>query len=142
MLNRGRSFLRGLLVVLAFSVATCGTASVARAGSSLFFGFSDDGPKWNGAAAAPGRAAGASAFRVTLRWAPGESDLTAQDVTEAATAVSGTPGLRLVLAVYGSATSAPQDDTSRTQFCTYARNALVRFPSINDIVNWNEPNLS
>ena len=142
MLNRGRSFLRGLLVVLAFSVATCGTASVARAGSSLFFGFSDDGPKWNGAAAAPGRAAGASAFRVTLRWAPGESDLTAQDVTEVATAVSGTPGLRLVLAVYGSATSAPQDDTSRTQFCTYARNALVRFPSINDIVIWNEPNLS
>src|SRR5439155_7463620 len=57
-------------------------------------------------------------------------------------AVSGTSGLRLVLAVYGSPTSAPQDDTSRTQFCTYARNAVARFPSINDVVIWNEPNLS
>ena len=71
-LSRGHSVLRGVLVVLTFFVATCGTASVARAGSNLFFGFSDDGPKWNGAAAAPGRAAGASAFRVTLRWVPGE----------------------------------------------------------------------
>src|SRR5438094_562114 len=109
-LNRGRSLLRGLLVVIAFSVATFGTPSVARAGSSLFFGFSDDGPKWNGSAAAPGRAVGASAFRVTLRWVPGESDLSAQNVAELATAVSGTSGLRLVLAVYGSATSAPQND--------------------------------
>ena len=141
-LNRGRSLLKGLLVVIAFSVATFGTPSVAGAGSSLFFGFSDDGPKWNGSAAAPGSAVGASAFRVTLRWVPGESDLSAQSVAELATAVSGTSGLRLVLAVYGSATSAPQNDISRTQFCTYARNAIARFPSINDVVVWNEPNLS
>src|SRR6266550_9468675 len=143
LLSRGHHLLRGLLVMLAFVVVACGTTSVARAGSSLFFGFSDDGPKWTGAAAtAPGRTVGAAAFRVTLRWVPGESSLTAQDVTDVATAVSGTSGLRLVLAVYGSATSAPQDDNSRTQFCTYARNAVARFPSINDVVIWNEPNLS
>jgi hypothetical protein len=77
-----------------------------------------------------------------LRWVPGESDLNAQGVTEVATAVPGTSGLRLVLAVYGSPTSAPQDDSSRTQFCTYARNAVARFPTINDVVIWNEPNVS
>jgi hypothetical protein len=143
MLSRGQSVLRALLVVLALFVASCATASVARAGSNFFFGFSDDGPKWGGAAAVgPGRAAGASAFRVMLRWAPGESDLTAQDVTEVANAVSGASGLRLVLAVYGNAASPPQDDASRTQFCTYATNAVARFPSINDLVIWNEPNLS
>ena len=135
--------MRGLLVVLAVFGATCTTAALARAGPHLFFGFSDDGPKWGGAAAvAPGRAIGAGAFRITLRWVPGESDLSAQDVTDVATAVSGTSGLRLVLAVYGSPTSAPQDDTSRTQFCTYARNAVARFPTINDVVIWNEPNVS
>jgi hypothetical protein len=129
--------------MLGFFVATCATASFAHAGSNLFLGFSDDGPKWDGATAvAPGRAAGASAFRITLRWVPGESDLTAQDVTDVANAVSGTSGLRLVLAVYGSPTSTPQDDTARTQFCTYARNAVARFRSINDVVIWNEPNLS
>lgn len=135
--------MRGLLVVLALFVATCATASLARAGSNLFFGFSDDGPEWNGAAAAaPGRAVGATAFRVTLRWAPGESALSVQDVTDVANAVSGTSGLRLVLSVYGSPTSPPQDGTSRTQFCTYAKSAVARFPSINDVVIWNEPNLS
>jgi PASTA domain-containing protein len=135
--------LRGLFVVLAVYAATCTTASLARAGPHLFFGFTDDGPKWDGAAAAePGRAAGATAFRITLRWVPGESDLSAQDVTDVATSVSGTSGLRLVLAVYGSPTSAPQNDPSRTQFCTYARNAVARFPSISDVVIWNEPNVS
>jgi hypothetical protein len=135
--------LRGVLVVLVFFVAACATPSLARAGSNLFVGFSDDGPKWNGAAAAaPARAAGASSFRVTLRWASGRTDLTAQDISELANAVSGTSGLRLVLAVYGWPTGAPQNAASRTQFCTYARNAVARFPSINDVVIWNEPNLN
>jgi hypothetical protein len=119
------------------------TASAAQAGSGFFFGFSDDGPKWGGAGAVgPGRAVGASAFRITLHWAPGESGLTPQDVTDVATAVGATSGLRLVLAIYGSAASAPQDDGARTQFCSYAKNAVVRFPSINDVVIWNEPNVS
>jgi PASTA domain len=135
--------LKGLLVLSAFVVASCATASAARAGSGFFFGFSDDGPKWNGAdAVAPGRTIGAKAFRVTVRWVPGESDLTPQDIADLSRAASGTNGLRLVLAVYGSPTSAPQDDGSRTQFCTYARNAVARFPSINDVVIWNEPNVS
>jgi len=129
----------GLVLLLAVGA----TASVARAGSSFFFGFSDDGPKWSGASAVePARAAGASAMRITLRWAPGESDLTSQDIADVANAVAGTSGLRLVLAVYGSPASAPQDAASRTEFCTYARNAASRFPSINDVVIWNEPNVS
>ena len=132
-----------MLVLSAFVVASCATASFARAGSNFFFGFSDDGPKWSGAdAAAPGRTIGARAFRVTLRWVPGESDLAEQDVTDLTRAVSGTSGLRLVLSVYGSLTSVPPDDASRTQFCTYVRNAVVRFRSINDLVIWNEPNVS
>jgi hypothetical protein len=139
----GQNGVRGLLVMLTLSVAACATAPFAHAESTLFFGFSDDGPKWGGAAAAePGRAVGASAFRITLRWVPGESDLTTQDITDVANAVAGTSGLRLVLSVFGSATSAPQDDASRTQFCTYAKNAVARFPSINDVVIWNEPNVS
>jgi PASTA domain-containing protein len=119
------------------------TASApAYAGTGFFFGFSDDGPEATGAvAAAPGRAVGATAFRVTLQWAPGESSLSAQDVTRLGTAVSGTSGLRLVLAVYGAASATPQTDASRTEFCSFARSAVAQFPSINDVVIWNEPNL-
>jgi PASTA domain len=141
--RRGHGLWRVLVVVLAVCAAASATASLARAGSAFFFGFSDDGPKWGGASAtAPGRSVGASAFRVTLRWIPGESDLNAQDVADLGNAVSGTNGLRLVLAVYGSPTSAPQTDEARTQFCTFAAHAIARFPSINDVVIWNEPNLS
>src|SRR5439155_8760864 len=140
-LKGGRSRLRALLVVPALLAVACAAASSAHAGSGFFFGFSDDGPKWGGAVE-PGRAVGASAFRITLNWVPGESDLTPQDVTDVANAVAATSGLRLVLAVYGSAASTPQDDPSRTEFCSYAKNAVVRFPSINDVVIWNEPNLS
>ena len=53
-----------MLVVV---VAGCATPSFARAGSNLFFGFSDDGQKWSSAAAIePARSAGAGAFRVPL----------------------------------------------------------------------------
>ena len=113
------------LVVPALLTVACATASSAHAGSDFFFGFSDDGPKWGGAGAVePGRAMGAGAFRITLHWAPGESDLTPQDVTDVANAAAATSGLRLVLAVYGSAASTPQDDASRTEFCRYGKNAV------------------
>jgi hypothetical protein len=70
--------LAGLLVFSAFVVASCATASLGRAGSNFFFGFSDDGPKWNGAdAAAPGRMIGAGAFRITLGWVTGQIDAAA-----------------------------------------------------------------
>src|SRR4051812_45453079 len=93
--SRGRIVLKRLLVTLAVVVAGCATPSFAHAGSNLFFGFSDDGPKWGGAAATePARNAGAGAFRVTLHWVPGETNLTAEDATELSTAVTGTSGLR------------------------------------------------
>ena len=142
-MGRGGRIGRGLLVMLACCAAATVTAGSARAGTGFFFGFADDGPKWDGSAAAqPARDLGARAFRVTLHWNAGESDLTSQDVVDLTKATSGTTGLRLVLAVYGSPTSAPQDDASRTQFCTFAKNAVARFPSIDDVVIWNEPNVS
>jgi len=140
---RGGRIGRGLLVVLACCAAATVTAASARAGTGFFFGFADDGPKWDGSAAAqPARDLGARAFRVTLHWNAGESELTSQDVVDLSKVTSGTTGLRLVLAVYGSSTNAPQDAASRTQFCTFAKNAVARFPSIDDVVIWNEPNVS
>jgi PASTA domain len=139
---RGGRIGRGLLVVLACCAAATVTTASARAGTGFFFGFADDGPKWDGSAAAqPARDLGARAFRVTLHWNAGESELTSQDVADLSKATSGATGLRLVLAVYGSPTNAPQDAASRTQFCTFAKNAVARFPSIDDVVIWNEPNV-
>jgi hypothetical protein len=134
---------KAVLFTLALIVGFGVTPSPAGAGPGLVFGFSDDAPKWDAAsAAASARSVGASAFRLTLHWGSGESDLTAQDISDLDKAVAGTNGFRLVLSVYGSPTSAPQDDQSRTQFCAYVKNAVDRFPSISDVVVWNEPNVS
>jgi hypothetical protein len=136
---RTKAVLFALALIVGFGVMP----SPARAGPGLIFGFSDDAPKWDAAsAAASARSVGASAFRLTLHWGSGESDLTAQDISDLDKAVAGTNGFRLVLSVYGSPTSAPQDDQSRTQFCAYVKNAVDRFPSITDVVVWNEPNVS
>src|SRR4029077_4182330 len=37
--------------------------------------------------------------------------------------------------------SAPIDSPSRDTYCEYIRGVLARYPMINDIVVWNEPNL-
>jgi hypothetical protein len=50
-------------------------------------------------------------------------------------------GLRIVVTVYGKASAAPLDDAARDTYCSYVRGLLTRYPSINDVVIWNEPNL-
>jgi outer membrane protein assembly factor BamB len=128
----------GVLVAVAGAIPRS-----ARAGAGAFFGFSDDDPYWHGTQSTDSaRSIGARAFRLTLGWTPGQTQLNAGDLADLGTAVASASGLRLVLAVYGGATSAPQDDAARTTFCTYVENAVAAFPSINDVVIWNEPNLS
>ena len=47
-----------------------------------------------------------------------------------------------MLSVYALGDAAPQDDASRDAYCSFVRDALVQVPGINDVVIWNEPNLS
>ena len=126
-----------LLVV----VVACVCAPAASAGSGFFFGLSADSLKNEGSTAAkPARAMGARAFRITLTWTPGRSALSFSDVVNVRRAVTAWPGLKLAVAVYGTAASAPTTATARDQYCRYARSVLTSFPSITDIVIWNEPN--
>jgi hypothetical protein len=115
----------------------------ALAAPGLLIGVDDDGPKWGqrgGLDLSVARDLGLSAIRITLAWNPGASRLTPLDRQLLDRAVGSTLGLRVVVAVYGTATSAPRDDASRTAFCSYAADLLRRYPTINDVVVWNEPN--
>jgi chitodextrinase len=132
---------------LAAAAATALLLSAAAAQPTLddagfFVGLSDDRPKWIGAAAVePARDLGARAFRITLQWTPGETRLAEADVAELEQAVSAASGMELVLSVYGNAgSSAPQTDAARDEYCAYVQDALARFPSVRDVVIWNEPN--
>jgi hypothetical protein len=50
-------------------------------------------------------------------------------------------GLRIVLTIVGPPRAAPLDAPARDAYCAYARGVLDRYPTIDDIVIWNEPNL-
>ena len=133
---RGAYFLALLLLALAVRAQT----GVAAPG--LIVGVTDDGFRWRTQEAMThARVLGLSAFRVTLAWEPGQIDLTEADAAQLDAMVPAAFGTRVVITVYGSAQSAPRDAAGRTAYCTYLRNLLERYPTINDLVIWNEANL-
>lgn len=135
----GLSRLR-LLVLVAVSSAAFATPAVA--GNGLFVGVDEDAVKWGPSqlAASVSRALGLKAVRVTLGWEPGQTTLSGQDAAQFDRAVVGTWGMRVVVAVYGRSDDAPQSDDARSQYCDYIAEVLRRYPTVNDIVLWNEPN--
>jgi hypothetical protein len=135
-------FRRRLPVFALALFASAALTAPAAAGDGLFVGVDEDAVKWGHTqlAASITRALGLKAMRVTLAWEPGQSTLSGSDAAQLDRAVVGTWGTRVVLAVYGRADDAPQSDDARSQFCGYVAEALRRYPTVNDVVVWNEPN--
>ena len=136
----GRLVVFAVLATLLFT----GAATPATPGESFFFGFSEDLPKEIGnGATAPAADLGGSAFRLTTLWSPGQAALAAEEAVKLDRATAAAGGQRIVLAVFADAgTKAPQDATGRETYCSYVRTLLTRYPSIRDVVIWNEPNKS
>ncbi len=125
----------------ALLLVAASAAGSARADSSLFVGFSDDRPKWEGArATAPARDLGASAFRIVVYWDGAQTQANSAQVAELGQALNASTGLRTVFAVAGTATVAPQTDAARDAFCAFARDVLGRYPGVRDVIIWGEPN--
>jgi hypothetical protein len=126
------------MVLLALALAPS-----ARADSDLLIGVVDDQLKWSMQPKPMTwalRDLGLGALRVPLTWRRGETRLTHSDLTAMGRVVNGTFPMRIVLTVSGPAKESPQSDTERSQFCAYVRDALTRFPSVNDVTIWNEVN--
>jgi hypothetical protein len=116
-------------------------APAASAAPGLFVGVSDDGFLWRGGAAvAAAQDLGLAAVRVTVPW-DGRSELSMADASRLDDAAPAAASVRIVASVFGKARAAPQDDAGRDAYCAYARDLLARYPTINDVVIWNEPNL-
>jgi fibronectin type 3 domain-containing protein len=139
---RGISLIAGCLAV-ATTLGAIGAASASAPGAMLV-GFTEDLPKEIGAVAvAPAADLGAGAFRITLTWSPGQTQLVDADAAKLDRATAATGGLRLVLAVHANAGfKAPVDPAGREAYCTYVRNVLSRYAALRDVVIWNEPNKS
>lgn len=116
-------------------------APAASAAPGLLVGVSEDTFLWRGGTAvAAAQDLGLAAVRVTVPW-DGRSELSAADTNRLDLAAPAAAGLRIVASVFGKARAAPQDDAGRDAYCAYVRDLLSRYPTINDVVIWNEPNL-
>jgi hypothetical protein len=91
------------------------------------------------------RLAGLDAIRLTAIWKPGETDLRGYELTllENAIAAADLNGVRVVLSVYhyGSKTT-PLTTSHRLEFATFAAWLATTFPSVDDFIIGNEPNLN
>jgi hypothetical protein len=110
-------------------------------------GVADDTLKWTDRQQAEPALAyahdlGIRAVRVTVPWRPGETRLGVDDRRPVDRMILATwgGGLRVVLAVYGRADDAPQTEAERNNYCGFAASLLRRYPGVNDVVIWNEPN--
>jgi hypothetical protein len=129
-------------VVVAFAGVGMFPGGVGSA-PGLIVGVADDGFKWRTAeAVAVARDLGVTAARVTVSWHPGETEVAAEDTAMLDRIVGAASGLRLVVSVTGGGQEAPTDASRRADYCTFVRSLLLRYPSVRDVVVWNEANLS
>jgi hypothetical protein len=137
---------RTLLVSLALAGVLAGAA---HAGPGLLVGVADDTLKWSDKPTAQralisSRDLGLRAVRVTVPWTPGQTRVGVLDRRPIDRMILATwgGGLRVVLAVYGTADAAPQTDAQRDAYCQFVAGLLHRYPGVHDVVIWNEPNSS
>ncbi|HEU5211634.1 MAG TPA: hypothetical protein VFU10_02600, partial [Gaiellaceae bacterium] len=125
-----------LLLVLS-ALAFAGPASAA---TPLIVGVTEDRLESDPATISrDAKRLGIDAVRITMTWHPG---LTAPDVSQRAQldAATGSP-LRIVLSVWGDrGRDAPRTAAQRDQYCGFLRRIVADYPSIKDVVIWNEPN--
>ena len=135
--------MKGSFVVVVAAAAILGVARPAAAAPGMLVGARDDGLKWTTVATSVAASdLGLRVLGITLGWQPGQSDMSAYDAGVLNRAVLGAGGVRVVVAIFSGATPPPTDAAQRENYCTYAGHLLTRFPQINDVVIWNEPNLS
>jgi hypothetical protein len=118
-------------------------AAPAAADRGLLVGVADDSSTWASRPRAPlavAQVLGLRAVRVSVRWEHGQQGLSAHQRLALTRAITSAWGLRVVLSVSGWGADAPTTAAERMQFCGFAQDVLRRFPTVNDIVVWNEPN--
>jgi hypothetical protein len=127
-----------LLVVLVFAVGV--PAAAAQPG--LFVGITDDAFIDHPSTLVPdARDLGLGGFRVSLTWSPGQTQLSGADLASLKNLIGTAGGMRIAVTVYGRAAAAPVDGAGREAYCSYVRDLATHYPSVIDIVIWNEANL-
>jgi hypothetical protein len=132
--------LAGMLVLALLGAAT--GVSHARADNGLFVGASGNALKFEPAEAiAVARDLGIAHFRISILWNPGQASLSAAEQAHLDRAVELASDLRIIVSVYSEyGKDAPVSVQARDEYCGYVRGVLERYPQINDVLIWIEPN--
>ena len=118
------------------------SAAGAKAEPGMFVGVGEDTLKSRPQdAVAIAHDLGLRAFRITLSWHLGQTQLQDTDRRLLRAAVDGRADMRLLLAIYSQTHAAPVTAVEQGNYCTYVRNVIDEFPEIGDVIIWNEPNL-
>lgn len=125
-----------------FAVVGAPKASALDSTGSFFVGADEDDVKWGRGelAVSVARALGLKALRVTVPWRRGETRVAGTVEQELSRSVVGAWGLRLVVSVYGAAADTPRTEEERTAFCDFVADLVRRYPTVNDVGIWLDPN--
>jgi hypothetical protein len=123
-------------------VAVSAAASPAFAGRGLVVGVNEDGVKWRPGIASTANDLGLGYYRVTQRWAPGQSQPSTADAASLTAALRNAGSQKVLLSVFGPATAAPVSLSARRAYCGFVSALLDRFPQVAAVNIWNEANLS
>lgn len=113
----------------------------ATAGPNFFVGLVD-GAGTLVAARGPVGDLNPGALRVPVSWTRGQTTPTPDQVSAVEGVLVAHPQARIVLGVNGVGDDAPLTAVARDEYCGFVRTLLQRFPSVNDVIVWNEPNVS
>lgn len=132
-----------LRIALACAASALLAVPAGSAAPGLLVGVVDNSLMWThqpGPIVTVQRDLGLRAIRLSVRWRRDQWSPTPTQVTELNRAVRAAAGLRVVLSISGFAADAPHDRFQQDKFCGFAFNLLSRFPTVNDVVIWNETN--
>jgi len=131
-----------LLCVALVAVVAALAATPAVAGRALVVGVNEDAAKWRAGLSSIGNDLNFGYYRVTQGWQPGQVQLSEPDTASIATALANAGSQKILLNVFGSASTAPRNASARADYCGFVSSVLDRFPQISAVNIWNEANLA
>jgi hypothetical protein len=129
--------------VLACAALALACAPAAAGAPGLLVGVVDNSLMWThqpGPIMSVQRDLGLRSVRLSVDWDGRQWSPTKTQITMLGRGVAAARGMRVVLSVSGFAKDAPHDRFAQDKFCGFAFNLLARYPSVNDVKIWNEPN--
>src|SRR5438067_1978431 len=133
---------RLLLVPLAAAVLGLASAAPAAADPNLFVGASGNLLRWDpDEAVALTRSLGVGVYRISILWSPGSTQIGNDVSIQLRQAIDSSSGARIVVSVYSAyGPDAPKTPAARDAYCRYVGDLITRYPQINDVEIWIEPN--